>query len=61
MHKINCLLLKKASWKPCPFNEHDSSYNMLPYVQILIKTTDSWGYLGSTVRGGYVAKPPWTL
>ena len=38
-----------------------SFYNMLPYVVLLVKTTDSWGSQGSPVLGVYVAKPPLSL
>ena len=34
---------------------------MIPHVQILEKIEDCWGYLGSNVGGGYVAKPPLSL
>ena len=54
----------KSFKKPYPANVPDLSYIMLPHVQILIGTdtdTDSWWYLGSTVGGGYVAKPPLSL
>ena len=34
---------------------------MIPHVQILEKIGDCWQYLGSTVGGGYVAKPPFSL
>ena len=30
-------------------------------VQILEKIDDCWQYLGSTIGGGYVAKPPLSL
>ena len=58
-YKLNCyLLLRKDSWKPCPVNELFLSYIIMPNVHILVKTTISGGYLGSTVGGEYVAKPP---
>ena len=43
--------------KPCTVKDQVLSYSMLANVQILVKTTDSGGYFGSTVGGGYVAKP----
>ena len=38
-----------------------SSNIMLLQVIISLKTTDSGGYLGITVPGEYVAKPPLSL
>ena len=47
--------------KPCPVNERGLSYIMLPHDNILVKTTDSWRYMGSTIGGESVAKPPLSL
>jgi hypothetical protein len=50
------LLNKERFGKPCPVNEQDLFYIMLPYVHVLVMTTDSWGYFNSTVWGEYVTK-----
>ena len=57
----NKYLPKRASQNLYSVNEQDSSLFILSHVQILVKTTDSWGYFDSTVGYGYVAKPRLSL
>ena len=58
----NCsLILGNDSQNLCPFHVQVLSYIMLPHVYTLVKTNYSGGYMGSTIRGEYVAKPPQSL
>ena len=60
--RLNCsLILGKDSQNLCPVIVQVLSYIMLPHVHTLVNTTNSRGYLGSTIGGEYVAKPPLSL
>ena len=51
----------KDSLMSYPAKVQVSSYIMLPHGIILVKITNFGGYLGSTVGGEYMAKPPLSL
>ena len=55
------LNLGNDSQKLCPVNVQVLSYIILPHVHTLGKTTYSEVYLGSTIGGEYVEKPPQSL